>query len=156
MRLVFMGTPEFAVRALAELVAAGHEIVCVYSQPPAPKGRGQVLSPSPVHAFAQSLGLEVRTPGSMKDPDAIAGFRALDIDAAVVVAYGQILKKEVLEHPPLGCFNLHAPGAAVGTRTPGAQFPADFEQEVLQAHRLKGGAGMVDRKALGDAGEIER
>jgi len=108
MRLVFMGTPEFAVRALAELVAAGHEIVCVYSQPPAPKGRGQVLSPSPVHAFAQSLGLEVRTPGSMKDPDAIAGFRALDIDAAVVVAYGQILKKEVLEHPPLGCFNLHA------------------------------------------------
>jgi methionyl-tRNA formyltransferase len=108
MRLAFMGTPEFAVRALAELVASGHEIVCVYSQPPAPKGRGQVLSPSPVHAFAQGLGLEVRTPKSMKDPQAIADFRALDIDAAVVVAYGQILKKEVLEHPPLGCFNLHA------------------------------------------------
>jgi methionyl-tRNA formyltransferase len=108
MRLAFMGTPEFAVRALAELVASGHEIVCVYSQPPAPKGRGQVLSPSPVHAFAQGLGLEVRTPKSMKDPQAIADFRALDIDAAVVVAYGQILKKEVLAHPPLGCFNLHA------------------------------------------------
>ena len=108
MRLAFMGTPEFAVKALAELVASGHDIVCVYSQPPAPKGRGQVLSPSPVHTFAQSLGLEVRTPKSMKAPDAIAEFQALDIDACIVVAYGQILKKEVLDHPPLGCFNLHA------------------------------------------------
>jgi methionyl-tRNA formyltransferase len=108
MRLAFMGTPEFAVKALAELVAAGHEIVCVYSQPPAPKGRGQVLTPSPVHAFADSLGLPVRTPKSMKSAEAIAEFQALDIDAAIVVAYGQILKREVLEHPPLGCFNLHA------------------------------------------------
>ncbi|MDI7776218.1 methionyl-tRNA formyltransferase [Asticcacaulis sp. EMRT-3] len=108
MRLAFMGTPEFAVKALAELVASGHEIVCVYSQPPAPKGRGQVLSPSPVHQFASGLGLEVRTPKSMKTPEAIADFQALDIDACVVVAYGQILKAEVLDHPPLGCFNLHA------------------------------------------------
>jgi methionyl-tRNA formyltransferase len=108
MRLAFMGTPEFAVKALAELVASGHEIVCVYSQPPAPKGRGQVLSLSPVHIFAQSLGIEVRTPKSMKAPEAIADFQALDIDACIVVAYGQILKKEVLDHPPLGCFNLHA------------------------------------------------
>ncbi|UDF04257.1 methionyl-tRNA formyltransferase [Asticcacaulis sp. AND118] len=108
MRLAFMGTPEFAVKALAELVAAGHEIVCVYSQPPAPKGRGQVLTPSPVHAFADSLGLPVRTPRSMKAAEAIAEFQALDIDAAIVVAYGQILKREVLAHPPLGCFNLHA------------------------------------------------
>jgi methionyl-tRNA formyltransferase len=103
-----MGTPEFAVKALAELVAAGHEIACVYTQPPAPKGRGQVLSPSPVHEFAQGLGLAVRAPKSMKDPDAIADFQALDIDACIVVAYGQILKKAVLDHPPLGCFNLHA------------------------------------------------
>jgi methionyl-tRNA formyltransferase len=103
-----MGTPEFAVKALAELVASGHEIVCVYSQPPAPKGRGQVLSPSPVHAFAEGLGLPVRTPRSMKDPEAIAEFEALDIEACIVVAYGQILKKAVLDHPPLGCFNLHA------------------------------------------------
>lgn len=108
MRLAFMGTPEFAVKALAELVAAGHEIICVYSQPPAPKGRGQVLTPSPVQAFADSLGLPVRTPKSMKSAEAIAEFQALDIDAAIVVAYGQILKREVLEHPPLGCFNLHA------------------------------------------------
>ncbi len=108
MRIAFMGTPEFAVKALAELVAAGHDIVCVYSQPPAPKGRGQVLSPSPVHAFAEGLGLPVRTPKSMKTPEAIADFQALDIDIAIVVAYGQILKAEVLDHPPLGCFNLHA------------------------------------------------
>ncbi len=108
MRLAFMGTPEFAVRALAELVAAGHDIVCVYSQPPAPKGRGQTLSPSPIHAFAEGLGLAVRTPKSMKAPDAIAEFQALDIDACIVVAYGQILKAAVLDHPPLGCFNLHA------------------------------------------------
>ncbi len=107
MRLAFMGTPEFAVKALAELVAAGHEVVCVYSQPPAPKGRGQVLSPSPVHEFAQGLGLEVRTPKSMKAPEAIADFQALDIDACIVVAYGQILKAAVLDHPRLGCFNLH-------------------------------------------------
>ena len=108
MRLAFMGTPEFAVKALAELVASGHEVVCVYSQPPAPKGRGQILSPSPVHLFAESLGLVVRTPKSMKTPEAIAEFQALDIDACIVVAYGQILKAEVLEHPPLGCFNVHA------------------------------------------------
>src|SRR6185312_13857502 len=108
MKLAFMGTPEFAVKALAELVASGHDIVCVYSQPPAPKGRGQVLSASPVHAFAEGLGFPVRTPKSMKDPDAIAEFQALDIDACIVVAYGQILKKAVLDHPPLGCFNLHA------------------------------------------------
>lgn len=108
MRLAFMGTPDFAVRALAELVAAGHEIVAVYSQPPKPRGRGQQLSPSPVHAFAEGLGLEVRTPVSMKAPEAIAAFQALDLDAAVVVAYGQILKREVLEAPRLGCFNLHA------------------------------------------------
>lgn len=108
MRLAFMGTPEFAVRALAELVAAGHEIVAVYSQPPRPRGRGQQLQPSPVHAFAEGLGLPVRTPVSMKAPEEIEAFRALDLDAAVVVAFGQILKREVLEAPRLGCFNLHA------------------------------------------------
>lgn len=108
MRLAFMGTPEFAVRALAELVAAGHEIVAVYSQPPRPRGRGQQLQPSPVHAFAEGLGLPERTPVSMKAPEEIEAFRALDLDAAVVVAFGQILKREVLEAPRLGCFNLHA------------------------------------------------
>lgn len=108
MRLAFLGTPDFSVACLAELVAAGHEIVCVYSQPPAPRGRGQELKPSPVHAFAETLGLPVRTPVSMKTPEEIEAFRALDLDAAVVVAFGQILVKDVLEAPRLGCFNLHA------------------------------------------------
>lgn len=108
MRLAFMGTPDFAVPSLAELVSSGHEIVAVYSQPPKPRGRGQQLQPSPVHAFAEGLGLEVRTPASMKDPEAIAAFQALDLDAAVVVAYGQILPPAVLDAPRLGCFNVHA------------------------------------------------
>ena len=107
MRLAFLGTPDFAVRALAEVVAAGHQVAAVYTQPPRPRGRGQTLQPSPVHAFAEGLGLEVRTPASMKAADAIAGFRSLKLDAAVVVAYGQILVREVLEAPRLGCFNLH-------------------------------------------------
>jgi methionyl-tRNA formyltransferase len=107
MRIAFLGTPEFAVRSLAELVAAGHEIAAVYTQPQKPRGRGQQLRPSPVQAFAEGLGLEVRTPASMKTPDAIAGFQALALDAAVVVAYGQILVREILETPRFGCFNLH-------------------------------------------------
>jgi methionyl-tRNA formyltransferase len=107
MRLAFMGTPDFAVPSLAELIASGHEIVAVYSQPPRPRGRGQKLTPSPVHAFAETMGLPVFTPQSMKSPDAVAAFQSLDLDAACVVAYGQILKAEVLDAPRLGCFNLH-------------------------------------------------
>src|SRR3954469_17277051 len=108
MRIAFLGTPDFAVPALAELAAAGHEIAAVYAQPPAPRGRGQAVRPSPVQAFAETLGLPVRTPLSMRDPEAIAAFRALDLDAAVVVAYGQILPAAVLDAPRLGAFNLHA------------------------------------------------
>ena len=108
MRIAFLGTPDFSVPTLAELVAAGHELAAVYAQPPRPRGRGQELKPSPVQAFAESLGLEVRTPLSMRAPEEVAAFQALDLDAAVVVAYGQILNKAVLEAPRLGCFNLHA------------------------------------------------
>jgi methionyl-tRNA formyltransferase len=108
MRLAFMGTPAFAARLLAAVHAAGHDIAAVYAQPPAPRGRGQTLQPSPVQAEAKRLGLTVRTPASMKDPEAIAEFAALDLDAAVVVAYGQILVKGVLEAPRLGAFNVHA------------------------------------------------
>jgi methionyl-tRNA formyltransferase len=108
MRLAFMGTPPFSVRALAEIVGAGHEVVAVYTQPPAPRGRGQLLQPSAVQTFAQSLGLLVRTPKSMRDPAEIAAFQALDLDVCIVVAYGQILVRDVLEAPRLGCFNLHA------------------------------------------------
>ncbi len=108
MRLAFLGTPEFAVRSLAELAAGGHDIAAVYAQPPAPRGRGQAVRSSPVQAFAESHGLTVRTPASMRDPAEIEAFRALDLDAAVVVAYGQILPAEVLQAPRLGAFNLHA------------------------------------------------
>jgi methionyl-tRNA formyltransferase len=107
MRLAFLGTPDFALAALRRLVAAGHEIACVYSQPPAPRGRGQALRPSPVQAFAEAEGLMVRTPASMRDPAEIAAFQALDLDAACVVAFGQILPAAVLEAPRLGSFNLH-------------------------------------------------
>lgn len=108
MRIAFMGTPTFSVGVLAALLDAGHEVAAVYSQPPAPRGRGRALLPSPVHAFALERGLEVRTPASMRDPGEIAAFAALKLDAAVVVAFGQILVKAVLEAPRLGCFNLHA------------------------------------------------
>ncbi len=107
MRLAFLGTPDFAVPTLAALIGAGHEIACVYAQPAASRGRGQKLRPSPVEAFARDHGLSVRTPSSMRDPDAIAGFAALRLDSAVVVAYGQILVQEVLDAPRFGCFNLH-------------------------------------------------
>ena len=108
MRLAFLGTPDFAVPSLGALLDAGHEIAAVYSQPPRPRGRGQALRPSPVQAFAEARGLEVRTPSSMKAPEEVAAFAALGLDAAVVVAFGQILLREVLEAPRLGCFNLHA------------------------------------------------
>ena len=103
-----MGTPAFAARLLSAVHAAGHDIVAVYAQPPAPRGRGQALQPSPVQAEAERLGLAVHTPASMRDPDAIAAFEALELDAAVVVAYGQILVKAVLDAPRLGAFNVHA------------------------------------------------
>jgi methionyl-tRNA formyltransferase len=108
MRLAFLGTPDFAVSALAAIVEAGHEVACVYSQPPAPRGRGHELKPSPVHAFAESRGIPVRTPASMRDPAEMAAFAELGLDAAVVVAFGQILPREVLEAPRLGAFNVHA------------------------------------------------
>ena len=107
MRLAFLGTPDFALTTLRRLVAAGHEIACVYSQPPAPRGRGQTLKPSPVHAFALDQGLIVRTPASMRDPGEIFAFEALELEAAVVVAFGQILPAEVLDAPVFGAFNLH-------------------------------------------------
>lgn len=108
MRIAFLGTPDFAVSALAALVEAGHEIACVYSQPPAARGRGQELKPSPVHAFAEARGIPVRTPASMRAPEEVEAFAALDLDAGVVVAFGQILPAAVLDAPRLGCFNLHA------------------------------------------------
>jgi methionyl-tRNA formyltransferase len=108
MRLAFLGTPDIAAACLDAVAKAGHDVAAVYAQPPAPRGRGQAVRPSPVQALAETLGLLVRTPASMRDPAEIEAFRTLHIDAAVVVAYGQILPREVLEAPRLGAFNLHA------------------------------------------------
>jgi methionyl-tRNA formyltransferase len=108
MRLAFLGTPDFAVPTLAALLETGHEVARVYSQPPAPRGRGRALTPSPVHAFAAVSGIHVCTPASMRAPEEAAAFAALNLDAAVVVAFGQILPTAILEAPRLGCFNLHA------------------------------------------------
>jgi methionyl-tRNA formyltransferase len=108
LRLVFMGTPDFAVPTLVELVGAGHDIAAVYTRAPQPAGRGMELRPSPVEREARRFGLEVLTPKSLRTPEAGDTFRAHEADAAVVVAYGLILPKAVLEIPPLGCFNLHA------------------------------------------------
>lgn len=108
LRIVFMGTPDFAVPTLAEIIGAGHEVAAVYSQPPRPAGRGMAETPSPVHLFADSAGLPVRTPLSLKGADAQQAFAALQADAAVVVAYGLLLPDAVLQAPRLGCFNLHA------------------------------------------------
>jgi methionyl-tRNA formyltransferase len=108
MRLVFMGTPDFAVATLDALIAAGHDIACVYSQPPRPAGRGMALKPSPVHAFAAAKEIEIRTPSSLKSQVEQQRFATLNADAAVVVAYGLLLPKPILDAPKRGCFNVHA------------------------------------------------
>ena len=108
MRLVFMGTPGFAVETLKSLQTAGHDIACVYSQPPRPAGRGMAETLSPVHAFAEAHGLAVRHPLSLKPEEEQARFAALNADAAVVVAYGLLLPPAILAVPRLGCFNVHA------------------------------------------------
>jgi len=106
-RIIFMGTPDFAVPTLNALVAAGHDVVAAYSQPPRPAGRGKKLQPSPVHLAAEAHGIEVRTPVSLKGADEQAAFATLDADIAVVAAYGLILPQAVLDAPRLGCLNVH-------------------------------------------------
>jgi methionyl-tRNA formyltransferase len=108
MRLIFMGTPDFAVVTLKALLEAGHHVACVYSQPPRPAGRGMALRPSPVHAFAEAQGIEVRTPTSLKSPEEQARFTDLKSEAAIVVAYGLLLPQAILDAPRFGCFNVHA------------------------------------------------
>ena len=108
LRLIFMGTPEFAVPTLLELVAHGHDIAAVYTRAAKPAGRGLKLQMSPVEQEARRLGIPVLTPATLKTPEAQEDFRAHEADAAVVVAYGMILPQAILEAPKLGCFNLHA------------------------------------------------
>ncbi len=108
LRLVFMGTPDFAVPTLVEIVGSGHEVVAAYTQPAKPAGRGMELRPSPVERQARQLGIPVFTPKTLRTAEAQDAFRAHEADAAVVVAYGLILPRPVLDAPNLGCFNLHA------------------------------------------------
>ena len=107
LRLIFMGTPDFAVPTLLALADHGHEIVAVYTREPKPAGRGMKLQATPVEVAARQLGIPVLTPKTLKTPEAEAEFRSHNADAAVVVAYGMILPKNILDAVPLGCFNLH-------------------------------------------------
>ena len=108
MRLAFLGTPVFAVPVLEALIAAGHDVACVYAQPPRPAGRGHKLQNTPVHEAALKHGIEVRTPLTLKAAADQQAFAGLNLDAAIVVAYGLLLPRAILEAPRLGCFNLHA------------------------------------------------
>ncbi|HWY60721.1 MAG TPA: methionyl-tRNA formyltransferase [Rhizomicrobium sp.] len=156
LRLAFLGTPDFAVPTLAELIAQGHDIAAVYSQPPRPKGRGLESVPGPVHQFANTAKLTVRTPLSLKNPEEQAAFAALNLDVAVVVAYGLILPKAILDAPRLGCFNLHGSllprwrGAAPIQR---AVMAGDTETGVMVMHMDEGlDTGpvlMAERVAIG-------
>jgi len=132
MRIAFMGTPDFAVPTLDALLAAGHEVVAVYTQPPRPAGRGKMPSPSPVQQRAEAAGIGVRTPVSLKGAEAQASFAALDLDAAVVAAYGLILPEPVLAAPKLGCLNVHA---SLLPRWRGA---APIQRAILAGDRLTG------------------
>jgi methionyl-tRNA formyltransferase len=132
LRLAFMGSPAFALPTLAALIDAGHEIACVYSQPPRPAGRGKQDRLTPVHAFALERGLQVRTPNSLKKLEAQAEFAALNLDAAIVVAYGLILPKPILDAPRLGAFNLH------GSLLPRWRGAAPIQRAIMAGDALTG------------------
>jgi methionyl-tRNA formyltransferase len=158
LRLIFMGTPEFAVPTLLELVSHGHEIAAVYTRVAKPAGRGMKLQLSPVEQEARRLGIPVLTPATLKTSDALEEFRAHGADAAVVVAYGMILPQAILDAPKLGCFNLHASllprwrGAAPINR---AIMAGDTESGVMvmkmDAGLDTGDVAMAERLAITDA-----
>src|SRR6266852_230180 len=158
LRLIFMGTPEFAVPTLLELVAHGHEIAAVYTRAAKPAGRGMKLQLSPVEVEARRLGIHVLTPTTLKTPEALEQFRAHNADAAVVVAYGMILPQAILDAPKYGCFNLHASllarwrGAAPINR---AIMAGDAESGVMvmkmDAGLDTGDVAMAERLAITDA-----
>src|SRR5262252_929500 len=158
LRLAFMGTPEFATPALAELIGEAHDIACVYTRAPRPKGRGLAEEKTPVHKLAEAAGIPVRTPRTLRDADEQAAFAALKLDAAIVVAYGLILPKPILDAPRLGCFNLHASllprwrGAAPINR---AIMAGDSETGVMvmkmDAGLDTGDVAMAERIAITDA-----
>ncbi len=147
MRIAFMGTPDFAVPTLDALIAAGHEIAAVYTQPPRPAGRGKALSPSPIQRRADGAGLEVRTPATLRDPDAQAAFAALGLDAAVVAAYGLILPLPILEAPRFGCLNVH------GSLLPRGRGAAPIQRAILAGDEKTGICIMQMEKGL-DTGPV--
>jgi methionyl-tRNA formyltransferase len=130
--IVFMGTPDFSVPILSALLDAGHRICCVYSQPPRPAGRGHQERLSPVHAFAESQGLLVRAPKTLRDADVQASFAQLGADVGVVAAYGLILPKAVLDSPRFGCLNVHA------SLLPRWRWAAPIQRAILAGDRLTG------------------
>jgi methionyl-tRNA formyltransferase len=158
LRLIFMGTPDFAVPTLLELVAHGHEVVAVHTRAAKPAGRGMKLQPTPVAQEARRLNIPVLTPATLKTPQALEEFRAHNADAAVVVAYGMILPQAILDAPKLGCFNLHASllprwrGAAPINR---AIMAGDAESGVMvmkmDAGLDTGDVAMAERLAITDA-----
>jgi methionyl-tRNA formyltransferase len=158
LRLIFMGTPDFAVPTLLELVAHGHEIAAVYTRAAKPAGRGMKLQPTPVEVEARRLGIPVETPVTLKTPEALGKFCAHNAEAAVVVAYGMILPQAILDTPKLGCFNLHASllprwrGAAPINR---AIMAGDAETGVMvmkmDAGLDTGDVAMAERMAISDA-----
>lgn len=147
LRIIFMGSPEFSVTALKAVIAAGHEIVCIYSQPPRPAGRGKAPRLTPVHAFANIEGLQVRTPKSLKNTEDQIEFAALDADLAVVVAYGLILPQAVLDMPRLGCINLHA---SLLPRWRGA---APIQRAIMAGDKVSGVQVMIMEAGL-DTGPV--
>jgi methionyl-tRNA formyltransferase len=152
LRVVFMGTPDFAVPTLSEIVGQGHEVVTVYTRPPAAAGRGMALKPSPVHRMAERFGLPVLTPTTLRTEQAAETFRAHAADVAVVVAYGMILPQPILEAPELGCLNLHA---SLLPRWRGA---APIQRAVMAGDRETGVAVMRMEEGLdtGPVGMVER
>ena len=132
LRLAFMGSPDFAVPSLQALIAAGHDIACVYTQPPRRAGRGKQLRPTPVHAFAEAQGLEVRHPESLKSAEEKQAFADLGLDVAAVVAYGLILPKAVLAAPRLGCINLH------GSLLPRWRGAAPMQRAIMAGDEITG------------------
>src|SRR6266576_5004049 len=147
LRLIFMGTPDFAVPTLLELVAHGHEIVAVYTRAAKPAGRGMKLQLSPVEQEARRLGIAVLTPSTLKTPEAQAEFRAHEAEAAAVVAYGMILPQAILDTPRLGCFNLH------GSLLPRWRGAAPINRAIM-AGDAEAGVMMMKMEAGLDTGPI--
>ena len=147
LKVIFMGSPEFAIPALDALVEAGHQVVCVYSQPARPSGRGRKLNKTPVHLRAEALGLDVRTPETLKTTANQAEFSSLRAEIAVVVAYGLILPKAILDAPRHGCINLHA---SLLPRWRGA---APIQRAIMAGDTLTGVQAMLMEPGL-DTGPV--